>query len=147
MQLSKITPGKYYQTQQGDGKVLHVTKTKVKIELPTGVAWLSAKEVQHEIVKPDEESDDDQPEEVRKNRLHEQYETIKGNSDEARIDLAESSVKPGDPLPLLKAAFHALRSYQYHNGSPALAEEVADAIERYLTPPDALLAKVGGKTP
>ena len=30
---------------------------------------------------------------------------------------------------LLTAAHHALRSYQYHNASPDLAREVADAIE------------------
>lgn len=33
---------------------------------------------------------------------------------------------------LLGAAGHALRSYQYHNASPDLAEEIANEIERAL---------------
>ncbi len=33
----------------------------------------------------------------------------------------------------LRAAMHALRSYQHHNASPELAEEVADLCERTLT--------------
>lgn len=33
---------------------------------------------------------------------------------------------------LLIAANHALRSYQYGNASPDLAEEVADKIDEYL---------------
>lgn len=32
----------------------------------------------------------------------------------------------------LIAAMHALRSYQHGNSSPDLAEEIADAIEKYL---------------
>jgi len=32
----------------------------------------------------------------------------------------------------LSAAFHALRSYQYGNASPDLAEEIADDIEALL---------------
>lgn len=53
MQLSKIIPGKWYQTQKGDGPCLSVGNKGAKFELPEGEAWLSAKEVQHEIVKPD----------------------------------------------------------------------------------------------
>lgn len=33
---------------------------------------------------------------------------------------------------LLRAAFHALRSYQFGNGSPDLAKSTADAIEERL---------------
>lgn len=33
---------------------------------------------------------------------------------------------------LLTAASHALRSYQYHNASPELAEGIADDIDAYL---------------
>lgn len=33
---------------------------------------------------------------------------------------------------LLTAASHALRSYQYHNASPVLAEGIADDIDAYL---------------
>lgn len=32
-------------------------------------------------------------------------------------------------VPLLKAAFHALRSYEFGNGSPDLAKQIADDIE------------------
>jgi hypothetical protein len=34
--------------------------------------------------------------------------------------------------PLLRAAFHALRSYQYGNASPDLAKEIADKLEVFL---------------
>lgn len=34
---------------------------------------------------------------------------------------------------VLRAAMHALRSYQYGNSSLDLAEEIADSIERILT--------------
>jgi hypothetical protein len=34
-----------------------------------------------------------------------------------------------DALEMLDAAYNALRSYQFHNSSPELAEEIADAME------------------
>lgn len=36
------------------------------------------------------------------------------------------------PLGVLQAAYHALRSYQHGNGTPALAERVADHIKAAL---------------
>jgi hypothetical protein len=38
-------------------------------------------------------------------------------------------VKPSHIEALLRAASHALRSYQYGNGSPELSAEIADAID------------------
>lgn len=38
-----------------------------------------------------------------------------------------------NPAKLLRAAAHALRSYQYGNASPDLAQEVADAIDEALS--------------
>jgi hypothetical protein len=35
---------------------------------------------------------------------------------------------------ILEAALHCVRSYQYGNAAPALAEEMGDAIEEVLTP-------------
>lgn len=40
------------------------------------------------------------------------------------------SLKNADQTKLLQAAVHALRSYQYGNGSPDLAKEIADRIEK-----------------
>jgi hypothetical protein len=44
----------------------------------------------------------------------------------------------GEVAAALQAAIHALRSYQYGNGAPDLAEEVADRCERALAPKAAL---------
>lgn len=49
-----------------------------------------------------------------------------------KVTQIEGGGLPGDSSGLMKAAaaaVHALRSYQYGNSSPELAEEVADALE------------------
>jgi hypothetical protein len=49
-----------------------------------------------------------------------------------RVKQIEGGALPGDSSGLMTAAaaaVHALRSYQYGNSSPELAEEVADALE------------------
>ena len=40
-----------------------------------------------------------------------------------------SDAELNDLIKVASAAVHALRSYQYGNSSPELAEEVADALE------------------
>jgi hypothetical protein len=45
-------------------------------------------------------------------------------------------VRPGEREALLRAAMQALRSYQYGNASPELAEEIADSIESALRSPE-----------
>jgi len=47
---------------------------------------------------------------------------------------APTEAAQGEVEVALQAAIHALRSYQYGNGAPDLAEEVADRCERALAP-------------
>lgn len=49
---------------------------------------------------------------------------------EAEFPPAESCQATSDMLTLLRTAEKALRSYQYGNASPDLAEEIADAIAK-----------------
>lgn len=35
---------------------------------------------------------------------------------------------------LIRAAFHALRSYEYGNAAPVLAKNIADALEKFVYP-------------
>jgi len=51
-----------------------------------------------------------------------------------RRDAAPAEAAQGEVAAALQAAIHALRSYQYGNGAPDLAEEVADRCERALAP-------------
>jgi hypothetical protein len=52
----------------------------------------------------------------------------------AMYDAAPAEAAQGEVAAALQAAIHALRSYQYGNGAPDLAEEVADRCERALAP-------------
>jgi hypothetical protein len=52
----------------------------------------------------------------------------------AMYDAAPAEAAQGEVEAALQAAIHALRSYQYGNGAPDLAEEVADRCERALAP-------------
>lgn len=47
-------------------------------------------------------------------------------------DIVEDARKPAEPFAALTAASHALRSYQYGNASPELAESVADSCDEAL---------------
>jgi hypothetical protein len=55
-------------------------------------------------------------------------------SPEGELAIARAQLGASAPqlARVLVAAFHALRSYQYGNGSPELAEEVADASQAAL---------------
>ena len=49
-------------------------------------------------------------------------------------ELARLKARNAELTEILEAALHCVRSYQYGNSAPALAEEMGDAIEKVLKP-------------
>lgn len=123
MQLKQLKIDHWYQTSKGIAKCLKIKLMEALFQDAHGhdPFWLSPKEVQYEVHK------DSVP-----HSLPIESTMSAERSEDAQTSLAESKAKGGDALPLLRAAMHALRSYQFGNGSPVLAEEVADALDVFI---------------